>query len=103
MFQWSLLEKIKRCLEGTLWDDGDQICGLLSCGLDVGQVIANVREAEAGRLGALGAGLPSEVPQRAQGGQARALGPIPGGWDPPTCQQAEPVRKGPLEGIVLCE
>lgn len=78
MFQGSLLEKIKRCLEGTLWDDGDQICGLLSCRLDVGQVIANVQEAGAGRLGPLGAGLPSEVPQRGQGGQARVLGPMPG-------------------------
>lgn len=59
--------------------------------------------ARAGRLGALGARLPSELPQRIMGGAGEGARALAGPWDPPALQQAEPVGKGLLEGMVLCD
>lgn len=41
--------------------------------------------------------FPQRFPRGHQEGQARALGPMPGGRDPLALQQAEPVGKGLLE------
>lgn len=73
------------------------------CGMNVGRVIVNVRECPRWETGGPVSRPPLRFPRGPREGQSRALGPMPGGWDPPTLKQAEPVGKGPLKGAVLCD